>query len=264
VDDSILADLNFFEMCRTITRNAGGRILEADGVLLWAGAHPSPAIINGLMRMKGGVPDSTTVLDLAARWFGELGHGYGLHTRVGIDDDLESHALEQGFFRLLELPVMVHDGPPPDLPAPDGYTLSPVTDADGIRDLVDAVSVPFELPDEIASAFARPESVLSPFVAAVVARDAGGGPVAAAWTCVSHGFAGIGFVGTLEAARGRGLGAAVTAAAMRLGADMGAQRSVLQASPMGRPVYARIGFREVGRYRLLVDPASARGMQAAH
>src|SRR5258708_28104808 len=103
---------------------------------------------------------------------------------------------------------MVYEGPLPDLTVPDGYTIAPVTDAAGVRDVGDAVAVPFDMPDEVASVLSRPESVLSPFTAAVVARDRDGRSVAAAWTMVSHGVAGIGLVGTLEHARGRGLGAA--------------------------------------------------------
>ena len=253
VDQLALADLNFAEMCRGITRNAGGRVLEVDGLLMWSGTHPSPALINGLIRTRDARPPAGEVFDLADRWFGEVGHGYSVHVRVGKDDDLEAAATERGLERMLDLPVMVYEGPLPDFTVPDGYTIAPVTDAAGVRDVVEAVAVPFELPEEVASVLSRPESVLSPFTAAVVARDRDGRPVAAAWTMVSHGVAGIGLVGTLEHARGRGLGAAVTWAAMRAGYDMGATCAALQASPMGRPVYARMGYREVGAYRVFAD-----------
>jgi hypothetical protein len=256
-DDSNLADLNFAEMCRTISRIAGGRVLEVDGLLLWSGAHPSPAIINGLIRTAGTLPSPEKVLDLAMRWFGEIGHGYAIHVRVGRDDDLEMAALERGFTRLIELPVMVHDGPPPEVYVPDGYSLTRVEDPQGLRDLVAAVGEPFELPAEVASVFARPEAAVAPFTGAIVVRDAGGRAVAGAWTSVSHTLAGIGFVGTLQSERRRGLGTVVTAAAMHLGFRMGATRAVLQASPMGYPVYARMGFRAVGTYRLYAHFASA-------
>jgi hypothetical protein len=257
-DDATLADLNFAEMCRVATRNAGGRLLEVDGVLLWAGAHPSPGLVNGLIRTRGTEPPAGEVLDVAATWFGEIEHGYSLHVRVGRDEDLETAALVRGFAPFLELPVMVHDGPPPEIVMPAGHTIGRVEDEGDIRDLVEAVAEPLELLEEVASAFARPESALSPFTAAVVARDAGGRPVAGAWTTVSHGVAGLGFVGTLSRSRGLGLGTAVTAGAMRLGFEMGATMAALQASPAGLPVYARMGFRRVGAYRLLADPVSAK------
>ena len=52
VDKLALADLNFAEMCRGISRNVGGRVLEVDGLLMWAGAHPSPAIVNGVILVR--------------------------------------------------------------------------------------------------------------------------------------------------------------------------------------------------------------------
>jgi len=251
-----LADRNFAEMCRVVSRNAGGRVFEVDGLLLWSGAHHSPAIINGVIRTGGSEPAAGDILDLASRWFGRISHGFTLHVRVGRDDDLERAALDRGFQVLLDLPVMVYDAEPLDVRLPDDYALERVKDERGIRDLVQAVAEPFELPSEIASVFARPESVLSPFVGAVVVRDATGVPVAGAWTSVSHLVAGIGFVGTAETSRGRGIGTAVTAGAMRLGYAMGARSAALQASPMGVSVYERMGFRAVGAYRLLADEAS--------
>jgi GNAT superfamily N-acetyltransferase len=255
VDELALADLNFAEMCRAISRNAGGRVLEVDGLVMWSGTHPSPALINGLIRTRDARPPVAEIFDLAERWFGEIGHAYSVHVRLGKDDDLEAAVKERGLERVLDLPVMVYKGPLPDFKVPDGYTIARVTDAEGVHDVLEAVAAPFEMPDEIASVLARPESVLSPFTAAVVARDRGGRPVAAAWTLVSHGVAGIGLVGTLEHARGRGLGAAVTWAAMRAGYEMGATSAALQASPMGLPVYARMGYREVGAYRIFADTA---------
>ena len=58
--------------------------------------------------------------------------------------------------------------------------------------------------------------------------------------------AGIFSVATLEPARGQGLGAVITQAAMDAARDAGARVAVLQASDMGRPVYERLGFDTVG------------------
>jgi predicted acetyltransferase len=58
-------------------------------------------------------------------------------------------------------------------------------------------------------------------------------------------------VTTIPEHRGRGLGRAVTLAAMRIGAAAGAQIAVLQSTDMGRGVYRRLGFEEFGTYRVL-------------
>ena len=73
----------------------------------------------------------------------------------------------------------------------------------------------------------------------------GGVPVASASVMVAGGAAGIYNVATLEPARGRGIGAAMTAAVVRRGAARGLSLATLQASSMGRPVYERLGFRFV-------------------
>jgi ribosomal protein S18 acetylase RimI-like enzyme len=72
-----------------------------------------------------------------------------------------------------------------------------------------------------------------------------GQPVATVSLLTAGGAAGIYNVATIEAERGRGIGAAMTAAAIRHGAARGFTVATLQASTMGRPVYERLGFRFV-------------------
>lgn len=72
-----------------------------------------------------------------------------------------------------------------------------------------------------------------------------GRPVATTSLLTGGGAAGIYNVAVLEEARGRGIGAAITAAAIRHGAGHGLAVATLQASSMGRPVYERLGFRFV-------------------
>lgn len=74
-------------------------------------------------------------------------------------------------------------------------------------------------------------------------------------TIVSHSVAGIYWVGSLEEARGKGLGRAVTAAATNAGFDLGAEIASLQASPMGAPIYRDMGYETIFDYRLLMSPA---------
>ena len=69
-----------------------------------------------------------------------------------------------------------------------------------------------------------------------------GEPVATVSLVTAGGASGIYNVTTVEAARGRGIGAAMTVAAARHGAGRGYPLATLQASTMGRPVYERLGF----------------------
>ena len=67
---------------------------------------------------------------------------------------------------------------------------------------------------------------------------------------------GVHSIATVESARRRGYGAAMTARVVADGAAEGCDVAALQASEMGRPIYERQGFRTVVRYAAYV---SARG-----
>jgi GNAT superfamily N-acetyltransferase len=70
------------------------------------------------------------------------------------------------------------------------------------------------------------------------------------------GVAGIYSVTTAAGYRQRGIGAAMTAAALRAGQDRGRRIGTLQASPMGHPVYQRMGFQVVAEYRKFSLPTA--------
>jgi ribosomal protein S18 acetylase RimI-like enzyme len=88
-------------------------------------------------------------------------------------------------------------------------------------------------------------TILAPHIAAFVAYvdDA---PVSCAMTLVSHGVAGVFYVATVESARRRGLGDALTRIAARAGFALGARAAWLGASEMGADLYRRIGFSDLG------------------
>lgn len=76
--------------------------------------------------------------------------------------------------------------------------------------------------------------------------------VATSLIYLHEGFAGIYGVATLPEHRGKGLGAHLTAEPLRRAWDFGYTTGILQASEMGAPVYARIGFQTHGVMTLLV------------
>jgi ribosomal protein S18 acetylase RimI-like enzyme len=88
-------------------------------------------------------------------------------------------------------------------------------------------------------------TILAPHIAAFVAYldDA---PVSCGMTLVSHSAAGVFYVATVERARRRGLGDALTRIAARAGFELGARAAWLGASEMGADLYRRIGFTELG------------------
>jgi hypothetical protein len=66
---------------------------------------------------------------------------------------------------------------------------------------------------------------------------------------------GVYSIATIEAARRRGYGAAMTARVVADGVVAGCDAAALQASEMGRPIYERLGFRTLVRYTAFVNPA---------
>jgi GNAT superfamily N-acetyltransferase len=85
-----------------------------------------------------------------------------------------------------------------------------------------------------------------------------GVPVAAAALFVAARVAGIYNVATVPEARGRGIGRAVTTAALAEAVAREERTAVLGSSDMGYPVYRRLGFREVSRLRSYAQGAGAR------
>ena len=71
--------------------------------------------------------------------------------------------------------------------------------------------------------------------------------MATATLFLGAGVAGIYFVFTAERARRRGIGAAITLAALREAWDLGYGIGVLGSSQAGYPVYRRLGFEEFCR-----------------
>lgn len=83
---------------------------------------------------------------------------------------------------------------------------------------------------------------------------AGGDPVVSGLGWRTGRTIGVYSIATVESARRRGYGAAMTARVIADGAVAGCDVAALQASEMGRPIYQRLGFRTVVKYARYMDP----------
>lgn len=79
-------------------------------------------------------------------------------------------------------------------------------------------------------------------------------PVAGLTVFLGPEAAGIYHVDTIPEARGRGFGSALTARAMLAAHEAGYRYVVLVSSQLGHSVYRGLGFRDLGRWTVLVDP----------
>ena len=136
---------------------------------------------------------------------------------------------------------------PEEVPTPEGFTVERVRDEDGLAAWVETLGSGFgEGPIEaewVGEAYRRlgfgDEGPLRHYLGRL-----GGDPVATATLYFGAGVAGVYFVFTAEGARRRGMGAAITLAALREARDLGYEVGVLGSSEMGFPVYGRLGFEE--------------------
>ncbi len=248
--------LNYVEFCRELGRwsGTGGAVVERDGLMLWATASTFPVSLNGVVRLDPSTP-ADQVIAFADEWFGARGTGYTVNVVDGADDDLRAAAEAAGLLVLRDSPQMVCDQPVV-IPHPsDGVELVWLAEPTQVATFAELVDTAYQSLGAPAGAI-RPsivalDRVLDPHIETVLAV-LDGEPVACAQLLLSHGMGGVYYVGTLEAARGRGLGELVTAAVTNRGFERGAAFVGLQASPMGEPIYRRMGYRDLYRQAGLV------------
>jgi predicted GNAT family acetyltransferase len=73
---------------------------------------------------------------------------------------------------------------------------------------------------------------------------------------LGHGIASVWWVACLPERRGCGLAASATIAAARWALAQGAGAVSLQASSMGEAMYRALGYEDLGRYRLYLQPTT--------
>jgi GNAT superfamily N-acetyltransferase len=241
-------------------RLRGGHLSSGEGVRRFSSGVRHP-IFNGAVALEADVGEATVreVVD----WFRarELPFLWWLlpsQQSTGLSRCLE----DAGLARAFETPGMVLSpdrlGPAP--PLPEGLRIEPVNDRVGYdhfgRVLNDG---DFQAASPVAEAILpllKPDPGDSRF--RFFLGYHGGEPVATSMRFVSAGAVGIYGIATLPAARRRGFGAAMTLAAVEDGQRVaGSGVSVLTATPLGLPVYKRLGFTEVCRLEAFSVPGPA-------
>jgi len=79
-----------------------------------------------------------------------------------------------------------------------------------------------------------------------------GNPVASSLVLYKAGVAGIHMVTTLEEARGKGIGTAITLASLREAKKLGYETAILHSSEMGLNIYKQMGFKEYCKIELFI------------
>jgi GNAT superfamily N-acetyltransferase len=231
-----------------------------EGWLFGAGSSSHPTIANAAFRADDDL-DPGELIGRARDFFGDRGRGFALWTRGGTaeDDDLIAAAGEAGLEQVYAMPEMVLGRRAEERALPDGTELLRVeapAEATDFWRVATSSYAELGFPAEIFAAYRDHTGFGAGNVAAFLARH-DGRPAAIAMTIVSHGVAGIYWVGNVKEARGLGLGWALTTTAVNAGLDLGAGAVSLQASPMGEGMYRRMGFETIYEYRLFMCRAPA-------
>jgi ketosteroid isomerase-like protein len=247
-----LVDLNTWEMYREIARVARGSIvLETPEATLVSRPHGTPW--HNMVMVRAPL-DVDALLETIRGFYGD-GRPFSIWTRSHADGALEAALRARGFTELVAMPDMVLRGDPGIRCEPPGLAIRPVrTDGDR-RDFIAVATRAYATygvaPALCEDGFATLESLCAPHVQGFVGR-VDGRPVAAAAVYLTHGVAGINWVGTVPEQGRRRYGEAVAWAAVREGFRRGAAFASLQPTAMGRPVYERMGFETVAAYPVLV------------
>lgn len=245
---------NLIAFNRALTRWASrGVLCEEGGVVLCAGGTWIPVVANSAFRSD----DTLNAHDLLARaddFFGGLARGFSVKVRdSGEDEDLRDACTSAGLEIFgTPVPQMILAGRLPEIPPVEGVSVHLVDDEEGLRSFLTvnaAAYATYGMPaDVLSDLFDETAVVLVDPAAHIVLASHGTEPLATAMVFESDGAASLQWVGTVPAARGTGLGALVTTVATNLAFEHGSSSCSLQASPMGAPVYLRLGYETVFHY----------------
>jgi hypothetical protein len=247
-----LCDANVLAAFQLVRRNVGdprGASREFGGATAIVSGLEPPFYNPIFVLRRAAAADVAAAID----WVTGLGVTPSVQAREELDRPVAAIAAEHGLIAdqwrdpgmALAIPARIPE-PPPEL------EIREVHDESGLEDWHEsAISGPS------IRRFINPEAMRDPDLRLVVGY-VDGRPVSGGAAIMSPGAVGLYAIGTIEAARRRGYGQAITWAAIAAGrAVSSAATAVLQASELGASVYRSMGFVEVCRYVAYMPEASA-------
>ncbi len=222
----------------TSTHLARGSARGQDGGLTWFRTDAPQEELNAVLTVTADRIDEAvrTMGDAPALW-----HSWPGDPRF----DVEAEFRERGFRFVEQEPVMVLSldagrAMPPVQTLPE-LTIERVEDAESLAEWVRVWAGHAD--PALVAALADKALGPSAVVHHLVARF-GGKPIGSAAAVVTNAVVAVEHVVTVEAYRGKGVGTALTTAAVDEGRTRGATAAVLTASPGGVRLYRRLGFEE--------------------
>jgi GNAT superfamily N-acetyltransferase len=232
----------------------GGEVGGSPGCPFVATGLPA-AFFNGVYP-TGPVDDPDQLIADATAFMAARGVPWLLWVREGVDDALLDAGRRAGLTDAGGPLAMALPAIPEIPPLPDGLEITVVSDLAGLEVARDLGARGFGMPREFIDVLAA-ESMLDDPTVVMVTGSVDEVPVSTALVAVTGTTAGIYNVATPPEHRRRGYGEALTWAAVAEGRRIGCDHSALQASPMGAPIYRRMGFVDLGTYVQLADEPTA-------
>ena len=246
MDDTALARLENANMCEWLRVSCGqvpGSLVHAEAGVVAFGSGMPLALFNQIAVTDDGATDTAMISAVGA--LRDRGAPFYVVLRRGIDHRFGPLLLDLGLISEEEVvPGMALQPIPLDPATPDGLEIRRIEDAAGLGDHILTIVEGFGIPDPITRPWIGEELWLREGCAVYVGYT-DGKPVSSGFGIRTGRTIGIYNIGTVESARRRGYGAAMTVRVAADGAAAGCDVAILQASDMGRPVYERLGFRTV-------------------
>lgn len=230
-------------------RAEGGECRDTPEVVSYLTGIPEE-LFNGVVRLAASPSRAEEAIDAAIEPFVTRRIPFEWSITPGSRPaDLAARLDARGFRHYFDITGMAVplEGLPARPALPPGLSIVPVQGADALATFFSILVEPFDLDPACAGPAARLESRLQKEDERLRQRFLGlldGEPVATSMLSLGGDIAGVFAVSTTSRARGRGVGAAMTLAPLLAARERGYDIGVLQASPMGAPVYRRLGFRE--------------------
>ena len=239
-----------------LRHNPAGRRGYADGVVLTCWGPVGPAL--NKVAVVGSAPPLARILGLAEAFFGPDAGGFGIVVEADAGHPVEGELRSAGWTVFEDEAALVFPVIPASPPGLAGLVVKRVRDDAGRRDLLRVLAAGFGEPTAEGGTELSPEAFdsFAPSVACANDPDVAllvgyidGMPAASAFMFAVGPIAGITGVATVPAFRRRGLGTALTWAALRAGADRGCTMATLAALGASYDLYRKMGFIHVCNHR---------------
>ncbi|HYA70042.1 MAG TPA: GNAT family N-acetyltransferase [Thermoplasmata archaeon] len=196
--------------------------------------------------------DPPGALDLAERFFERNPHPWSVILHPNVQKAMRPVLAARRFFDEGKFPGMVlHPLPERPLEPPGGLRIVRVETLDQLVDLQHAASRSFGGPYEAPEASWLEAKGLTWYVGYENRT-----PVVHGILVVTHGIAGVAYVGTAPEGRRRGFARALVSRIVSDGRGQGCDAAYLWATPMGSHVYPSLGFRTILEYEIWSVPGS--------